>query len=119
MILTSGYSAFRLIIGSNPADLYGWDDQYANLLFAQGPCSGQLAQQWKLRIMAQEAAWKLVANSKLQRLLAYKMTSKCADAMNRDSVPFYKAPNRKSTRMERTYRILEIDGTAMTVRRQS
>ena len=48
---------------------------------------GQFAQQWQLRIRAQEAALKEIANSKLRRLLADNNTFSCA-------VLFYKAPQR-------------------------
>ena len=66
MISASGYSAFQLVFGSNPVGPYGWGDQDENLLFEQdSSVSGQFAQQWKLRMMAEEAALKEAANSKL------------------------------------------------------
>ena len=49
----------------NPADLFGWFGQEADSLFVQGAfASGHFAQQWELRMMAQGAALKAVADSK-------------------------------------------------------
>ena len=96
MVSASGYSAFRLVFGSNPVGLYGWGDQDENLLLAQdSSVSEQFAQRWKLRMMAQEVALKEVANGKLRRLLAYNTTSNCTDAKNGDTVLFNEAQNRK------------------------
>ena len=55
LISGGGNSACELVFGSNPADRYGWrDGKDGGLLFAQDtPPSGQFAQQWKLRVMAQ------------------------------------------------------------------
>ena len=93
LVSASGYSAYQLVFGSNPMDLYGWDDSEDDLLFAQDTSiSGQFAQQWQLRIRAQEAALKEIANSKLRRLLAYNKTFDCADIKVGDTVLFYKAP---------------------------
>ena len=47
-------------------------------------------------MMAQEAALKEVANSKLRRLLAHNKTFNCTDIKVGDTVLFYKAPHRKS-----------------------
>ena len=71
-------------------DLYGWDDSDGDLLFAQDTSIlGQFAQQRQLRIRAQEAALKEIANSKLRRLLAYNKTIDCIDIKVGD----YKAPH--------------------------
>ena len=71
MIPASGYSAFQLVIGPNPVDLYGWGDQDEDSFCAQGASvSWPFAQPWKLRVMAQEAASKEVAKRKLRRRLA-------------------------------------------------
>ena len=68
LVSASGYSAYQLVFGSNPMDLYGWDDSEGDLLFAQDTSiSGQFVQQWQLRIRAQEAALREIANSKLRR----------------------------------------------------
>ena len=97
LISASGYSAFRLVFGSNPVDLYGWGDSEDDLLFAQDTsASGQFVQQWKLRMMAQEAALKEVANSKLRRLLAQTKTLNYTEIKVGDSVLFYKASHQKS-----------------------
>ena len=77
-------------------DLYGWDDSDEDLLFAQDTStSGQFVQQWQLRIRAQEAALKEIANIKLQRLLAYNKTFDCVDIKVGGSALFYKAPQKK------------------------
>ena len=50
-------------------------DSDDDLLFAQDTSiSGQFVHQWQLRIRAQEAALKEIANSKLRRPLAYNKT---------------------------------------------
>ena len=92
-------------------DLYGWDDSGGDLLFAQdSSISGQFAQQWLLRIRAQEAALKEIANSKLRRLLAYNKTFDCVDIKVGDTVHVFKAPQRKSNpRWRGTATILDID----------
>ena len=55
-------------------------------MFAQDTSvAGQFAQQWKLRLRAQEATLKEIANSKLRRLLARNKSSNCADIAVRDS----------------------------------
>ena len=49
-------------------------------MFAQDTrLSSQFARQWKLRMTAQEAALKDVANSKLRGLLVYNKSRNCAD----------------------------------------
>ena len=66
--------------GPNQADPFGWDEKDEDLFFSQdNPVSGRFAQQRKLRMMAQEAALKEVASSKLRRLLAYDRLFNCAD----------------------------------------
>ena len=82
----SGYSACRMVFGYNPADLFrrGGDDE--DLLFAQDTSlSGQSAQQWKLRIMVQEAASRAVGNSELCRLLARNKSFNCTDVHSGDT----------------------------------
>ena len=121
MISASGYSAFQLVFGSNPVGPYGWGDQDENLLFEQdSSVSGQFAQQWKLRMMAEEAALKEAANSKLKRHLAYNKTFNCADAENGDAILFNKAPNWKCRpKWGGPARVLEIDETGETAQYQS
>ena len=95
LISASGYSAFQLAFGSYPADRYGWEDNDDDLLLSQDTsASGQFAQQWKLRMMAQEAALKEVANSKLRRQMAHNKTFNCTDIKVGDTVLFYEAPRR-------------------------
>ena len=75
MLSASGSSAYQRAFGSNPVDFFGWEDGGDDLLFAQdASLAGQFVRQWKLRMQAQEAALKEVANSKLRRLLAHKKT---------------------------------------------
>ena len=100
LVSASGYSAYQLVFGSNPMDLYGWGDSDDDLLFAQDTSiSGQFVHQWQLRIRAQEAALKEIANSKLRRLLAYNKTFDSVDIKVGDEVLFYKAPRRKAARV--------------------
>ena len=57
MLASNGFSAYQMVFGSNPADNFGWGDEDEDLLFAQDTSlSGQFVAQWKLRMMAQEAA---------------------------------------------------------------
>ena len=121
MVSSSGFSAFQLVFGANPVDLYGWDDSEDDLLFAQDTSvSGQFVQQWKLRMMAQEAALKEIANSKLRRLLAFNKTFNCTDVKVGDSVLFYKAPHRKShPRWRGPAVVLDIDDTGALVKYQT
>ena len=104
MISASGYSAFRLVIGSNLADLYRWDDQDEDLLFAQ---------RRKLRIMAQELHCR-------KRKTANYDAFNCAGVEIGASVLFFKALNRKSQpKWSGPQCILEIDGTGATAQYQS
>ena len=50
----------------NPVGLYGWEEKDEDLTLAQDTSlSGQFVQQWKLRMMAQEAALNEIADSRL------------------------------------------------------
>ena len=83
-------------------DLYGWDDTDEDLLFVQdASISGQFAQQWQLRIRAQEAALKEIARSKLRRLLACNKIFVCVDVEVGDVALFYQAPHEKSNARRR------------------
>ena len=62
----SGYSGYPFVLGSNPVDPFGCGGNDEDLLFAQdASLPGQFGQQWKLRILPQEAALKEVASRKL------------------------------------------------------
>ena len=75
-----GIRPINWFFGSNPADLFGWCEKDEDLLFRHDVAlPGQFAQQWKLRIMAPEAATKEVAKSKLRILLAYHKSFQCTD----------------------------------------
>ena len=85
-------------------------------MFAQDTAlAGQFVQQWKLRMRAQEATMKGIANSNLRRLLAGNKSCNCADidggdtAQSRKSSPRYRGPAE----------ILEIDETGVTASFQS
>ena len=90
-------------------------------MFAQDTSiSGQFAQQRQLRIRAQGAARKEIANSKLRRLLAYNKTFDCVDVKVGDSVLFYKAPQKKSNPRRRgPATILDIDESGVALKFQS
>ena len=102
-------------------DLYGWDDSDDDLLFAQDTSiSGQFVHQWQLRIRAQEAALKEIANSKLRRLLAYNKTFDSVDIKVGDEVLFYKASQKKSNpRWRGPAKILDIDESGVVLKFQS
>ena len=121
LVSAGGYSAYQLVFGSNPTDLYSWDDSDDGRLFAQDTSiSGQFAQQRQGRIRAQEAALAGVANSKLRRLLAYNKTFDCIDIKVGDSVLFYKAPQKKrNPRWRGSATILDNDECGVTMKSQS
>ena len=82
--------------------------------------SGQFAQQWQLRIRAQEAALKEIAKSKLRRLLARNKTFDCVDIKVGDLALFYKAPQKKSNpRWRSPATASDIDGSGVTLKFQS
>ena len=69
-----------MVFGSNPVDLFGWEGGDEDMLFAQDTSlAGQFVNQRKLRMRAQEATLKEIANSKLRRLLARNQTFNCAE----------------------------------------
>ena len=97
MVSASGFSAYQLVFGSSPMDLYGWDDTDEDLLFAQDTSiSGQFVHQWQLRMRAQEASLKEIANSKLRRLLAYNKTFDCVDIKVGDTALFLRHLRRRA-----------------------
>ena len=64
--LAAEYSAYQMVFVANHVDLFRWGDRDEDLAFAQDTSlSGQFAQQWKLRAMAQEAALAEATNSNL------------------------------------------------------
>ena len=90
MLSASGFSAYQMV--------FGWGGGGEDLLSAQDTSlSRQFAQQWKLRMRAQEATLREVANSKLRRLLAHNQTFSCAEIDVGDMVLFFKAQSRKSS----------------------
>ena len=117
MLSSSVFSSYQMVFGSNPIDLYGWEDSEEDLLFAQDTSvAGQFVNQWKLRMRAQEATLKEVANSKLRRILAHNQTFNSSDVKVGDMVIFYKAQNRKSSpRWRGPAKVLELDETGATV----
>ena len=121
MLSACRFSAHQMVLGSNPADLCGWEDKDEDLMFAQDTSlAGRLVQQWELRMRAQEATLKEIARSKLRRLLAYSKSFNCADIAGGDDVPFYKAQSRKGPpRWRGPAKILEIDETGVTAPFQS
>ena len=61
-----------------------------DLAFAQDTSvSGQLAQQWKLRVIAQEVALTEIGNSGLRRLLAFDESFTRKDVKIGDTALFY------------------------------
>ena len=71
MLSTGGFSAYRMVFGSNPVNLFGCEGDNGELLFPKDTfLAGQIAQHWRLGMRPQEAALRVVANCKLGRLLA-------------------------------------------------
>ena len=107
-----------MVFGSIPVDLFGWGDgKGGDLPFAQDPShSGQFAQQWKLRMMAQGASLKGVAISKLRRLPAYNEPFGRTDVRIGDAALFCKAMDRESApRSRRLWAWLESRGNQVSV----
>ena len=78
-----------MALGSNQVDLSGWEDDDEDLTFTQNTSlPGQYARQWGLRMRSQGAALKVVANSKLRRLLAYSRSFNFTDIAIGDSALF-------------------------------
>ena len=78
-----------MALGPNPADLFGWDDSDEDLSFAQDTSlARQFVNQWKLRMRAQEATLREVANSKLRRILAHNHKFTCTEVAVGDMVLF-------------------------------
>ena len=72
-------SAHQSAFGAILMDIFGWADWDEDSFCAQDtPCSVQFEKQWKLRMMAQEAAMEEVANGKSRRFLATKNSFRCA-----------------------------------------
>ena len=64
-----GCSAYQAAFGSNPADLYFWEDNDRGPDFVQHTSvSGKFTLQWELRLLAQGAILKWMAGSKLRRI---------------------------------------------------
>ena len=112
-----GHSAYQLVFGSNPVDLFGRDIEDEHLLFAHDTSlAGNLVQQWKLRMMAQEDAFGDAANRKLRRLLANKKAFNCTNVKIRDSAASYEAANHQSAPRRRgPTEILDSGETGATV----
>ena len=70
-----------MVIGSNSVDSYSWQVGVEDLQFAQDTLiSEQFAQHWELRMVAQKAALKELANSELRCLLARNQSFECTAA---------------------------------------
>ena len=75
MLNHGGFSAYQLAFGPNTVDLYSWEDDDRDLDFAENiSVSSQSVLRWKLRVMAQGAMSKGMANSKLRRILGHDRT---------------------------------------------
>ena len=86
LLSASGYSAYRLIFGSNPADVFGRGGDVGGLLLAQDASrSGQFARRREFRVTAREAAWRDAANSKRGRASAISRPFNSADVRRRRS----------------------------------
>ena len=110
-----------MAVGSSLVDPYGWEDEDEDPTFAQdSSTSGQCAQQWGLRTLAQEAALKVIADSRLRKFLAHNKSFTCTNIKTGDTARFYKAQNKKSAPHWRAPAlILVIDETGATVKTQS
>ena len=110
-----------MVFGSKPANFFGREDTDEGLAFARdSSSSGKFAQQWKLRMMAQEPALGAMANSRLRRLSARYKSVACADVKIGDAVRIYNAPSTESApRWRVPALILGIDETGVLAKFQS
>ena len=75
-----------MVFGYDPADSFGrgggggGGNDEDRLLAQDASPLGQFGRQWKLRVMAQDAALNGMAKSKLRRLMAQARSFNCADA---------------------------------------
>ena len=93
-----GFSAYRMVFGSGAVDNFGWGYGDEDLLFLQdASLSRQFVTQWKLRMSAQQAALKEIANGTLRRSLAFNNSFDIMDVRVGDQVLFHRAPPRKSS----------------------
>ena len=117
MLATNGFLAHRLVFGSNPANNLGWGDDDGDLLSAQASSlSGQFVAQWRLQMMAQEAALRGIANSRLHRSLPFNKSCDSVDVRVGDEVLFYNAPFRgSSSRRLGPAKVLLLGGSGATL----
>ena len=72
---------------SKPVGVHKWEEKDEAVTLADDTSlSGQFAQHWKLRIMAQEAALKEIADGRLRRALAFNESFSRADVKIGDTV---------------------------------
>ena len=96
LLSSCGHLLYRPAFGCDPADLYGWRGDDEDLALAlQTPISRQFAQQWKLRILAQETGPKEMATGRLRRFSAYTRSFNCTEVTVGDSAWSYKSANRE------------------------
>ena len=105
-----------MVFGSNPVDLFGWEDGDEDMMFAQdATLAGQFVNQWKLRVKAHEATLKEITNSKLRRLLVHNTTFNCTEIHVGNTVLFRKERRWKSSpRLRGPAKVLGIDETGST-----
>ena len=76
-----GFPAYRKAPSPNPAGLCGREGDGGGLRFAEEPSlSGQFAQFWELRVMAQQAPPEEVVPSRLRRQLPHNRSPNCTEA---------------------------------------
>ena len=102
-------------------DLFGRGDRDEDLSLARATSlSEQFGQQWKLRMMAQEAALSKAGNGRLRRLLARNRSFSCADIGTGAAVLFYKTVGRQSTpRWRGPAKIIHTDETGVATKFRS
>ena len=107
--------------GYDPADWYARQIGDSEMGFAQGAsASGQFAQKWGLRLMAQGATQREMANSKLRRLLARKKTLQITEIAMGGSAIFYEQIGRvRVPKWRSPAAILDIGEVGVTVKFQS
>ena len=82
--------------------------------------TGQVAQHWKLRMMAEEAALEDFADGRTRRLLAYDMSFTCADIKIGEAALVFKSANKENMRRRRgPALILGVAATGVTAKFQS
>ena len=88
-----GFSSYRLVLGSNPVELFSWDCNDHDRDFVQNTLvSSQFTLQRKLRVTAQQAMLRGMANGNLGSFVDRNRTFNTSDIAIGDTVIVERVP---------------------------